>query len=197
MNIALDNIDKQFNNRRHDLISIQNNESLIKKNVPLAKSRQIFRKTSKGENSSIKRIFGPLSLSTLNQKKIPMKKMTNSKEEYINLIKEKEELTKVITDYENKKKEYIDKYLEWKKQEIEQQNLIEKTKSDMEVKKKELDIKENEINELNLKLRELYNEEKEKKEEIKKSPLNQKDFIAEKLEIASGQSQRKNKKYKN
>ena len=66
----------------------------------------------------------------------------------------------------------------------------------MEVKKKELDIKENEINELNKKLKELYNEEKEKKEEIKKSPLNQKDFIAEKLEIASGQSQRVKKKIK-
>ena len=77
MDIALDNIDKQFNNRRHDLISIQNNESLIKKNVPLAKSRQIFRKTTKGENSSIKRIFGPLSLSSLNLKKIPLKKMTS------------------------------------------------------------------------------------------------------------------------
>ncbi len=122
--------------------------------------------------------------------------ITNSKEEYTNLLKEKENLTKEITDYENKKKEYNDKYLEWKKQEIEIQHLINKTKSDVEVKKKELDIKENEINELNLKLRELYNSEKEKKEKIKKSPLSQKDFIAEKIEIIPGQSQKVKKKIK-
>ena len=122
--------------------------------------------------------------------------ITNSKEEYTNLLKEKENLTKEITDYENKKKEYNDKYLEWKKQEIEIQHLINKTKSDVEVKKKELDIKENEINELNLKLKELFNSEKEKKEKIKKSPLSQKDFIAEKLEIIPGQSQKVKKKIK-
>ena len=46
MNIALDNIDKQFNNRRHDLISIQNNKNLIKLNFPLAKSRQVYRKSA-------------------------------------------------------------------------------------------------------------------------------------------------------
>ena len=64
MNIVLDNIDKQFNNRRHDLISIQNNNNLIKKNEPLAKSRQIYRKSSKDNvNTSIKRIFGPLNLN--------------------------------------------------------------------------------------------------------------------------------------
>ena len=78
MNIALDNIDKQFNNRRHDLISIQNNKSLIKKNVPLAKSRQIYGKAStNSENDNIKRIFGPLTINNFNQKKIPMKKMTS------------------------------------------------------------------------------------------------------------------------
>ena len=75
MNIALDNIDKMFNNRRHDLISIQINNNLIKKNVPLAKSRQIFRKSSKTKiNSSFKRIFGPLNVNNSNQAKIPIKK---------------------------------------------------------------------------------------------------------------------------
>ena len=83
MNIALDNIDKQFNNRRHDLISIQNNKSLIKFNQPLAKSRQVYRKTSNaGESASIKRIFGPLTLSTsltINQKKVPVIKRSSMK----------------------------------------------------------------------------------------------------------------------
>ena len=80
MNIALDNIDKQFNNRRHDLISIQNNNNLIKKNVPLAKSRQIYRKTSKyNVNSSIQRIFGPLNLNKTNQTKIPINKKSKGK----------------------------------------------------------------------------------------------------------------------
>ena len=42
-----------------------------------------------------------------NEIKNANQKITNSKEEYINLIKEKEELTKVITDYENKKKNIL------------------------------------------------------------------------------------------
>ena len=111
--------------------------------------------------------------------------------EYLNnnLLKEKEILSKEIKDYEKKKNEYYDKFFEWKKQEIEQENLINKTKSDMDIKKKELDIKEKEINELNLKLNELYKSEKEKKEEIKKSPLSQKDFIAEKIKVVPGNSQ--------
>ena len=39
MNIALDNLDKQFNKKRHDLIVRDNNNNLIKTNKPLAKSR--------------------------------------------------------------------------------------------------------------------------------------------------------------
>ena len=78
MNIALDNIDKQFNNRRHDLISLQNNKSLIKTNVPLAKSRQVYRKSSaKIERSNIERIVGPMSLNNFSDKKIPMKKIAS------------------------------------------------------------------------------------------------------------------------
>jgi len=79
MNIALDNIDKQFNNRRHELISIQNNKNLIKKNVPLAKSRQIYSRKSSAKqvSSNIQRIMGPLTANNVNNKKIPMKK-TNS-----------------------------------------------------------------------------------------------------------------------
>lgn len=79
MNIALDNIDKQFNNRRLDLISIQNNKNLIKLNIPLAKSRQIYRKTNTfSQNSSLKRIFGPLTVNNVNQKTVILKK-TSSK----------------------------------------------------------------------------------------------------------------------
>lgn len=85
MNITLDNIDKQFNNRRHDLISIQKNKSLIKFNVPLAKSRQMYRKTSNaGESASIKRIFGPLTLSTsLNPKRVSIIKASSQKKRLI------------------------------------------------------------------------------------------------------------------
>ena len=77
MNLTLDNIDKQFNNRRHDLITIQKTKGLIKINVPLAKSRQIYKKTSTAsQNASFNRIFGPLSMS-LNEQKIPKKKMSS------------------------------------------------------------------------------------------------------------------------
>lgn len=82
MNIALDNIDKQFNNRRHELISIQNNESLINKNVSLAKSRIIYKKTyTTNDMPNAKRIFGPLSIhNSINKNKIyTIKRSSNGK----------------------------------------------------------------------------------------------------------------------
>ncbi len=69
MNLTLDNIDKQFNNRRHDLINIQNNKKLITNNVPLAKSRQFKKHNTNLSKSTIQRIMGPLNVSTLNEKK--------------------------------------------------------------------------------------------------------------------------------
>ena len=82
----------------------------------------------------------------------------------------------------------MSKLIEFEKKK-KKENLKKKKKTDMDIKKKELDIKEKEINELNLKLNELYKSEKEKKEEIKKSPLSQKDFIAEKIKVVPGNSQ--------
>ena len=60
---------KQFNNRRHDLINIQNNKKLITNNVPLAKSRQFKKHNTNLSKSTIQRIMGPLNVSTLNEKK--------------------------------------------------------------------------------------------------------------------------------
>ena len=45
MNIELDNLDKKFNKRRHDLITIEKNKNLIKNNIPLNKSRLLDRNT--------------------------------------------------------------------------------------------------------------------------------------------------------
>lgn len=163
------NIITQLKTENENLIKSINDENNLFKQQKIQFQETITNQTNEIKNSNLK--------------------ITNSKEEHNNLLKEKEILSKEIKDYEKKKNEYYDKFLEWKKQEIEQENLINKTKSDMDIKKKELDIKEKEINELNLKLNELYKSEKEKKEEIKKSPLSQKDFIAEKIKVVPGNSQ--------
>ena len=68
MNITLDNIDKQFNNRRHDLISMQNHKMQVQNNVPFAKGREYKRNNSNLSRSTFKRIMGPMTLSTLKEK---------------------------------------------------------------------------------------------------------------------------------
>ena len=80
MDITLDNIDKQFNNRRHDLINIQNNDKLIKTNVALAKGRQYKKQNTNTLKTSIKRIMGPMTLNNFNEKKeTPNKKLSKGK----------------------------------------------------------------------------------------------------------------------
>ena len=62
MNIALDNLDKRFNKRRHDIIVIERNKNLLKNNIPLAKSQLINRTSTtpnKRVNINIKRVFSP------------------------------------------------------------------------------------------------------------------------------------------
>ena len=57
MNIALDNLDKQFNKKRKDLISLQKNKDLIKSNIiknsiPLAKCKLLFKNTNTFESAA-------------------------------------------------------------------------------------------------------------------------------------------------
>ena len=62
MNIALDNLDKRFNKRRHDIIVIERNKNLLKNNIPLAKSQLVNRNSTtpnKRVNINIKRVFSP------------------------------------------------------------------------------------------------------------------------------------------
>ena len=62
MNIALDNLDKRFNKRRHDIIVIERNKNLLKNNIPLAKSQLVNRTSTtpnKRVNINIKRVFSP------------------------------------------------------------------------------------------------------------------------------------------
>ena len=62
MNIALDNLDKRFNKRRHDIIVIERNKNLLKNNIPLAKSQLVNRTSTtpnKSVNINIKRVFSP------------------------------------------------------------------------------------------------------------------------------------------
>ena len=61
MNIALDNLDKRFNKRRHDIIVIERNKNLLKNNIPLAKS-QLVNRNSTTPNKRVninKRVFSP------------------------------------------------------------------------------------------------------------------------------------------
>jgi hypothetical protein len=80
MNIALDNLDKRFNKRRKDLISLQKNKELIKNNIQLAKCRFLFNNQGIDNNkNNIKRIFSPTNLNRNNKntssiKKSPIKK---------------------------------------------------------------------------------------------------------------------------
>ena len=60
MNIALDNLDKRFNKRRHDIIVIERNKNLLKNNIPLAKSQLVNRtSTTPNKRVNIKRVFSP------------------------------------------------------------------------------------------------------------------------------------------
>ena len=62
MNTALDNLDKRFNKRRHDIIVIERNKNLLKNNIPLAKSQLVNRTSTtpnKRVNINIKRVFSP------------------------------------------------------------------------------------------------------------------------------------------
>ena len=80
MNIALDNLDKRFNKRRKDLISLQKNKELIKNNIQLAKCRFLFNNQGiDNKKNNIKRIFSPTNLNRNNKntssiKKSPIKK---------------------------------------------------------------------------------------------------------------------------
>ena len=80
MNMTLDNIDKQFNNRRYDLISMQNHKMLVQNNVPFAKGREYKRNNSNLSRSTFKRIMGPMTLNNFNEKKeTPNKKLSKGK----------------------------------------------------------------------------------------------------------------------
>ncbi len=77
MNIALDNLDKQFNKKRHDLIVRDNNNNLIKTNKPLAKSRLFTNQSlilNQNDRNNIKRIFSPNNINIRNRTKVALKK---------------------------------------------------------------------------------------------------------------------------
>ncbi len=75
MNIALDNIDKRFNKRRHDLIILEASRNSLTNKISLTKSR-IF---SASKISNMKRIFNPIPTSEKNKNKIPPQKPKNKK----------------------------------------------------------------------------------------------------------------------
>ena len=75
MNIALDNIDKRFNKRRHDLIILEASRNSLTNKISLTKSR-IF---SASKISNMKRIFNPIPMSEKNKNKIPPQKPKNKK----------------------------------------------------------------------------------------------------------------------
>ena len=75
MNIELDNLDKKFNKRRHDLITIEKNKNLIKNNIPLNKSRLLDRNTKTPiKKVNIKRVFSPKTININNKIKHSLKK---------------------------------------------------------------------------------------------------------------------------
>ena len=75
MNIALDNLDKRFNKRRHDLIIIDNNKNTLKNSIPLDKSRLFNRNSGTAKKSTnIKRIFSPNTIKVNNKNKISIKR---------------------------------------------------------------------------------------------------------------------------
>ena len=75
MNIALDNIDKRFNKRRHDLIILEASRNSLTNKISLTKSR-IF---SASKITNMKRIFNPIPMSEKNKNKIPPQKPKNKK----------------------------------------------------------------------------------------------------------------------
>ena len=86
MNRAMDNLCKQYNNRRHDLMNIQGNNNLYKTNPSLAKSREMNIKSAKypKKKYSIKRLIGPMTTKKLEPSKttanlLKKKKTENSK----------------------------------------------------------------------------------------------------------------------
>ena len=75
MNIELDNLDKKFNKRRHDLITVEKNKNLIKNNIPLNKSRILNRNTKTPiKKINIKRVFSPKTIDINNKIKLSLKK---------------------------------------------------------------------------------------------------------------------------
>ena len=78
MNLELDNLDKKFNKRRQDLITIEKNKNLIKNNIPLNKSR-LLNKIIKTPNkkTNIKRVFSPKTINMNNKNKLSLKKSTS------------------------------------------------------------------------------------------------------------------------
>ena len=78
MNIELDNLDKKFNKRRHDLITIEKNKNLIKNNIPLNKSRLVDRNTKTPiKKVNIKRVFSPKTININNKIKHSLKKSSS------------------------------------------------------------------------------------------------------------------------
>ena len=78
MNIELDNLDKKFNKRRHDLITIEKNKNLIKNNIPLNKSRLLDRNTKTPiKKVNIKRVFSPKTININNIIKHSLKKSSS------------------------------------------------------------------------------------------------------------------------
>ena len=78
MNIELDNLDKKFNKRRHDLITIEKNKNLIKNNIPLNKSRSLDRNTKTPiKKVNIKRVFSPKTININNKIKHSLKKSSS------------------------------------------------------------------------------------------------------------------------
>ena len=78
MNIALDNLDKRFNKRRHDLITLENKKDSIKNNIPLARSR-LFSKPANtaSKTTNIKRVFSPNNSNIKNKNKFSLKRPTS------------------------------------------------------------------------------------------------------------------------
>ena len=78
MNIELDNLDKKFNKRRHDLITIEKNKNLLKNNIPLNKSRLLDRNTKTPiKKVNIKRVFSPKTININNKIKHSLKKSSS------------------------------------------------------------------------------------------------------------------------
>ena len=78
MNIELDNLDKKFNKRRHDLITIEKNKNLIKNNIPLNKSRLLDKNTKTPiKKVNIKRVFSPKTININNKIKHSLKKSSS------------------------------------------------------------------------------------------------------------------------